>query len=127
VHEPHQSSQEQPAEPKELSAEDRVLNFFEHMFGGQHDEINRVVALEKERGREPGQHLQVIYNNLCEELGKHRIRPRYRLSHVFSSPGSPFPNMRLAYEACGAFVAEEAKDGDVVGNSTSISDSVWDL
>jgi hypothetical protein len=78
-----------------------VLNFFEHMFGGQHDEINRVVALEKERGREPGQHLQVIYNNLCEELGKHRIRPRYRLSHVFSSPGSPFPNMRLAYEAYG--------------------------
>jgi hypothetical protein len=98
---PHQNSQDRPAEPKELSAEHRVLNFFEHMFGGQHDEINDVVASEKERGREPGQHLQVIYNTLCEELGKRRVKPRYRLSHVFSSPGSPFPNMRLAYEAYG--------------------------
>jgi len=71
------------------------------MFGGQHDKINDVVASEKERGREPGQHLQVIYNTLCEELGKRRVRPRYRLSHVFSSAGSPFPNMGLAYEAYG--------------------------
>lgn len=85
-------------DPSPLHPYDRVLNFFEHMFGGHRGDIRRVLdnASEIDRSWREGEYLAFVYGTLRRIL---KVEPRYELVNVFSSSNSPFANFALATKA----------------------------
>jgi len=83
-----------PRVPQPPTAHERMVGYFEHMFGAHRTQIDQAIKSEP-ASDEPGDQIHRITSRL-NNLG---LLSSFRRFEVFSDPASPFPNFRLATAA----------------------------